>query len=362
MWKGLTFMIKLLHSADWHLGSPFTGRKDALLLQKQLRSIPERIAALCRRENCDLLLLSGDLFDNLPSAEDLSAVKNALASLDIPVFIAPGNHDFAAGDSPWLTRLWPENVHIFTKPAISSVPLPELDCRIYGAGFDAMDCPGLLAGFQVQQQERFSIGLFHGDPTNLHSPYCPITLPHIQDSRLAYLALGHIHKSGQLKAGTTLCAWPGCPMGRGYDETGEKGVLLVTLDRETKADFLSLGYPKFLDLSVEPEDDPAAALESVLPPVGNSDFYRITLTGPAAPVDLSLLRHHFQAFPHLELIDKTQPPLDPWRSAGEDSLEGTFFSILRNSLDSQEGKDREITLLAAKIARAILDGQEVSLP
>lgn len=362
MWKGLISMIKLLHSADWHLDSPFTGRREAPLLQRQLLSIPERVAELCRRESCDLLLLSGDLFDGTPSGESLSAVKNALASLEIPVFISPGNHDFAAGDSPWLTRLWPGNVHIFTKPAISSVSLPELDCRVYGAGYDTMDCPGLLADFRAEQPERFSIGLLHGDPTNLRSPYCPITLPQLRASRLTYLALGHIHKGGQLQAGTTLCAWPGCPMGRGYDETGEKGVLIVTLDQVTETRFHSLGYPRFRDLTLEPGEDAAAALEAALPPVGNSDFFRITLTGTASPIDLPLLRQHFDRFPNLELIDKTHPPQELWRSVGEDSLEGTFFSLLRNTLDSQEGKDREITLLAARIARAILDGQEVPLP
>ena len=354
-------MIKLLHSADWHLDTPFTGRSNALWLKEQLLSIPGRIADLARRENCNLLLLSGDLFDGPPSPRSIRALKEALGSLSIPVCIAPGNHDFASGNSPWLSESWPSHVHIFTAPAIQSLSFPELDCRVYGAGFPSMDCPGLLEGFRAEQPERYSIGVFHGDPTNLRSPYCPITLPQIRDSGLTYLALGHIHKSGQLKAGSTLCAWPGCPMGRGYDETGEKGALLVTLDQEATAEFSALDRPRFLDLTVKPGENTETALEALLPPVGSSDCYRVTLTGPAAPIDLSQLQKKFSRFPHLELCDQTKPLRDLWRSVDEDTLEGVFFSRLRDSLEGRTGRDREIILLAAEIAGAILDGEEVSL-
>ena len=58
-------MIKLLHSGDWHLDSPFQGRTEAQasVLRRELLSIPEKLATLSQRENCDLVLLSGDLFD-----------------------------------------------------------------------------------------------------------------------------------------------------------------------------------------------------------------------------------------------------------------------------------------------------------
>jgi DNA repair exonuclease SbcCD nuclease subunit len=327
-----------------------------------LATVPERVAEVCRKESCDLLLLSGDIFDGTPSGGTVASLRNILASLEIPVFIAPGNHDFATSGSPWLTELWPENVHIFTKSAVSSVSLPVLDCRVYGGAFTAMDCPSLLEGFRADHAERYRLGIFHGDPTNLHTPYCPVTLPQIRDSGLSYLALGHIHKQGHLQAGDTLCAWPGCPAGRGYDETGDKGVLLVTLGDTVTTEFLPLGLPRFFDLTAEPGDDAFAALEAVLPPAGTDDYYRITLTGPSVPLNLPELQKHFSRFPNLELTDKTRPPVDLWRSAGEDSLEGVFFSLLKTSLEQQEGRDREITLLAAKLARDILDGREVLLP
>ena len=230
--------------------------------------------------------------------------------------------------------------------------LQELDCRIYGAGYQSMDCPGLLAGFRAEGEERFHIGVLHADPTQAATPYCPLTTEQIKESGLAYLALGHIHKTGSFKAGQTLCAWPGCPMGRGYDETGEKGVLVVELEGEAKTSFVTLNTPRFYDLQCE-----ATALTQMLPPAGSNDFYRITLTGYAG--DQICVP---DGYPHLELRDRTVPETDLWGTAGEDTLEGIYFGMLREAMEeADEGQKRKI-LLAARISRQILDGQEVALP
>ena len=353
-------MIKILHSADWHLDSPLLLRnpEQSRYLRNALSQIPGKIAALCQEQNCDIMLLSGDLFDGAYTAGTLQILRNALAEVSVPVFITPGNHDFSGNTSPWLNEIWPDNVHIFTRPAIESVALPDLDCRVYGAGFTGMDCPGLLAGFTANQTERYAIGILHGDPTQAASPYCPITTDQVKASGLNYLALGHIHKGDSFVAGKTLCAWPGCPMGRGYDEQGEKGVLIVTLDDTVSTQFVSLGLPRFYDLEVSASQD----LSAVLPPVGNWDFYRITLTGQCDAPDLSALQKEFERFPNLVLRDKTTPPVDVWGSAGQDTFEGIYFNLLRTAAESEDEALRQQANLAARISRQLLDGQEVVLP
>lgn len=353
-------MIKILHSADWHLDSPLVFRdpEQSRLLRSAMAQIPEKIVSVCKEEACNLMLLSGDLFDGAYAADTLQALRRALADAAVPVFISPGNHDFVGSDSPWLTERWPENVHIFTRPTMESVGIPELNCRVYGAGFVGMDCPGLLADLDTARQERYAVGVLHGDPTQTASAYNPITAEQVKLSGLDYLALGHIHKGDSFRAGKTLCAWPGCPMGRGFDELGEKGVLVVTVDKTTTARFVPLDTPRFYDLQI-PADQ---SLASVLPPVGNSDFYRITLTGPSDPVDLTALQSEFSHFPNLELRDKTTPPVDIWGSAGTDTFEGLYFQKLRDAMDTGDEDTKKRALLAAQISRQLLDGQEVVLP
>ncbi len=357
-------MIKILHSADWHLDSPLVGFSDAQrdTLRRNLLALPGKIAQICKNENCDLGLLAGDLFDGNATRDSIYAVKNALEEMAVPVFITPGNHDFCSPASPYLTESWPENVHIFTRPVIESVVLPDLSCKVYGAGYTAMDCPDLLEGFTAQGEERYHIGILHADPATAESTYCPITKKQIADSALSYLALGHIHKGDRLTAGETLCLWPGCPMGRGYDEPGEKGVVIATIDDAVSTRFVPLNTLRFWDLDCEAGDDHLAALEKILPPLGNEDFYRITLTGPSEKPDLPALTAALSRFANLVLRDNTQPPIDLWGSAGEDSLEGTYFKMLQDQLaDADEAQRRQI-LLAARISRQILNGQEVQLP
>ena len=347
------YMIKILHSGDWHLDSPLQGKAD--FLRQELLKIPGKLAVLCKEKACDLVLLSGDLFDGSYTSATYRVVYDALQSMGVPVFISPGNHDFICPESPYEKELWPENVHIFKKQQIEWVDIPKLGLRVYGAGFRSMDCPGLLNGFHA---EGAAVGVLHGDPTQLNSPYNPVTRSQVTDSCLRYLALGHVHKGDAFREGNTLCAWPGCPMGRGWDEEGEKGALIVTLDDSVQAEFVSLDTPRFYDISV----DVSAGIASVLPAVANGDFYRITLTGEAEHVDLDALQTEFAAFPNLILRDHTRKPVDLWQSLGEDNFEGMYFGLLKNALATADEETKEKILLAAKISRQILDGQEVSLP
>ena len=348
-------MIKILHSGDWHLDSPFQGRTEAQAgaLRQELLQIPDKIAALCREENCDLVLLSGDLFDGAYTQETFRRVSDALQRMEKPVFISPGNHDYLSPDSPYEKDVWPENVHIFKRQTIEWVDIPNLDLRVYGAGFQSMDCPGLLQDWKAQGR---AVGVFHGDPTQIHSPYNPVTKTQVANSGLMYLALGHVHKADSFLAGQTLCAWPGCPMGRGWDEEGEKGVLIVTVDDGVQMKFVPLDTPQFHDLEIDARE----GLASVLPAVPNDDFYRITLTGETETPDLEALQKEFSRFPNLILRDHTRRPVDVWKSLGEDSFEGMYFDLLKAALKGDE--QDETILLAAKISRRLLDGQEVELP
>ena len=355
--------MKLLHSADWHLDAPLTGHsaENAQALRRESLKIPEKVAKLCKAEHCDLLLLSGDLFDGPYSRQSLTAVRSALESLEIPVFIAPGNHDFCGSNSPYLQEEWPQNVHIFKESRITSVSIPALDCRIYGAGYESMDCPGLLKDLLLEGHERWHIGLLHGEVA-ASSHYCPMTKTQIGQSGLSYLALGHIHKGGSIRVEDTLCAWPGCPMGHGFDELGEKGVIVAELDDGVKASFVPLDTIRFYDETVEAGDDAASALADLLPTFGSNDFYRVTFTGYSDPLDLTALAAQFPQFPNLTLQNETQPMPDLWGCVGEDTLEGVFFGQLQQLAASESDTIRRRAKLAARISRQILDGQEVKLP
>ena len=352
--------LKILHSAVWHLDSPFAGfpQNQRAFLKQEQRKIPEQIADLCRSEDCDLVLLAGDIFDGEATRETLAAVKAALKHCGVPVLISPGNHDFCMPGSPWLEETWPENVFVFTGE-MESVTIKGLDCRIYGAGYQSMDSHALLENFQAEGTETYKLAVLHGDPTQKNSSYSPITTAQVKKSGLDYLALGHIHTAGAFQAGKTLCAWPGCPMGRGWDETGEKGVCIVTLSDTAEIEAVSLNILRFHELEVDIGEDAALALEDALPAAGSEDFYRISLVGVGS-VDLPQLSRRFAAFPNLQLRDRTEAYVDIWVDADEDTLEGIYFGMLRSAMEADPENAKHIHM-AAEISRKLLKGKEVIL-
>ena len=337
--------LKLLHTADLHLDSPFRefDRQRREELRRESLALPGRIAELCRREGCDVLLLAGDIFDGRPTRESLDALKNALEEAGVPAFLTPGNHDYGA---LWQSERWPGNLRIFPGDW-ESVPLANLDCRVWGAGYTQMDCLGLLEGFCAQGAEKYQIGLLHGDAVTPGSPYCPVTPGQARQSGFHYLALGHVHRAGSFRAGDTLCGWPGCPMGRGWDETGQKGVYIVDVGERTELRFLPIPGIRFFDLEI-----PADRLEDLIPGGQTRDFYRITLTGDGEG------EVRLPGIPNLWLRDLRTAPGDIWELAGEDTLEGVYFSMLRQQAQAGE----EAAALAARISRELLLGREVALP
>ena len=200
--------MRILHSADIHLDAPFAGRsaQEAEYLRRELLAVPGKLAELCAARQCDLVLLCGDLFDGAYSRESYRALADAMERMAVPVFVTPGNHDHLGLESPWEREIWPDNVHVFTKERLESVALPELSCRVYGAGYQAMDCPGLLDEFTANGEERYHVGMLHADPTQSATPYCPMTSEQVRRSGLHYLALGHVHTSRSFRAGATLGA------------------------------------------------------------------------------------------------------------------------------------------------------------
>ena len=276
-------MVKLLHAADLHLDSAFSALPPEKAVQRRAeqRLVLERLTALS--EGCAAVLLAGDLFDSARVYRDtLEALRNALAACRCPVFIAPGNHDALLPGSPYLENGWPENVHIFRTAEPERISLPELD--IYGAGFLRAEMPAMLDGFRAADPSRLNILVLHGDAENPASPYNPVSPAELAASGLDYAALGHIHRRGERRDGGTLCAWPGCLMGRGFDECGEKGALLVSAEKGAcRTEFVPCGARRYERLSVPAGEDALAAVRAALTPELEGSCCRIELTGERPP-------------------------------------------------------------------------------
>ncbi len=361
-------MLKVIHAADLHLDSPFSGLspEQAAARRREQRSLLDRLADLANEERADLVLLAGDLLDcGRVYRETVDALAQTLGRIRARVFIAPGNHDPYNAASPYALPIWPDNVHIFTSPVTTEVPIPELDCTVYGAAFTTEQrSDAVLDGF-CTQNSGLKLMVLHGNVQG--RDYAPISPAHIAASNLDYLALGHIHQtSGLQKSGDTFWAYPGCPEGRGFDEPGDKGVLVVEIEPgRTNAHFrpLCLRRYQILEVDLTGCTDALTTVQTALPTDTGMDIYRILLTGEFAMESSTLtgleqaLAAHFHA---LELRDRTRPPRDLWARSGEDSLTGLFLQTM--SSQCKDRPDDEALQMAVRFGLAALENGEDIAP
>ncbi len=356
-------MIKLLHAADFHLDSAFSSLspEQASQRRKEQRLALAQFAQLCN--GCDIVLLSGDLFDSARIYRDtLDALKACFASIEAQIFISPGNHDYLAGGSPYLTEDWGENVHIFTEATLERIHLDTLNCDVYGAAFVSQEQSALLQHFHVADEAVVNLMVLHGD-MQLASPYCPIRPEQIAASGLDYLALGHVHQHLIDRVGTTTYAYPGCLMGRGFDECGQKGVLLVNVQKHRcQVDFLPLDTRKYEILTIEVEENALASIQAALPQEHQNDCYRIVLNGECDGINVSQLYDALtDQFYALQIVDKTLPKQSLWAALSEDTLRGHFLRELKTQYDAAEEAEKQRIAKAAKLALALMDGREVQI-
>ena len=102
--------MRILHTADWHLGRLFYNEH---LTTDQAHVLEHQFFPLLKDENIDLVVLSGDVFDrSVPPIEAIELWDSVLHRLafteKIPMVVISGNHDsgprLAMGRSAWETH------------------------------------------------------------------------------------------------------------------------------------------------------------------------------------------------------------------------------------------------------------------
>ncbi len=363
--------LKLLHAADLHLDSAFEALSPEQAAERRQgqRELLFSIEEIAEKRGVDVVLLSGDVFEgNSVKSETQRDIGSSLGALSCPVLIAPGNHDPYSAHSVWETLRLPENVYVFKNAELEYVEIKGIPARFWGAGFQNTFSPPLLRGFSAPEKtdDIPDVMVTHGDTGVGASDYNPISRDDLIKSGMDYVALGHIHaRTPILRAGKTAYAYPGCSEGRGYDETGEKGALLVTIsDNGIKAEFVPLGGVRYEIISVDiGGKDAVAAITDATSDLSANDCCRLILTGECeVPPDVNALRKSLEGkFRELQLRDETVMKRDVWAQRGQDTLTGVFLDRLYIMYESAKSdKELEKISLAAKYGlSAIENGGEL---
>lgn len=239
-------MLRLLHTADWHLGRRFPSFPEEAQkkLSRARMEVVDRILEVARRQRVHAVLCAGDLFDDpAPSPDFWAGLAKAFhdhSTPETPVFLVPGNHDPLTPDSVWApahpfrARL-PGWVHVVDRDDFQYEITPEAvlfarPCRNKAGESDlAMALPAREPG-----DTRLRIGCVHGSTFDLdgYQTNFPIRRDAGVLRGLDYLAIGDTHSFRDVTANLPVpTVYPGAPEPLSFDETGAGKVAVVALFR-----------------------------------------------------------------------------------------------------------------------------------
>jgi exonuclease SbcD len=260
--------VRLLHTADWHLGKSLEGRSR---LAEQEQFLDELIL-IVEEQKVDVVLMAGDVFDTVnPSAAAEQLFYESLARLadkgKRQVIVIAGNHDNPdrlvaakpiAGEqgitllgNPLTTALHLYIPNCQQKLQVAALPYPsesrlkelledsqqeellrtKYDQRIKGL-FEELTQFFTPDAVQVAMSHVFVAG---GDSSDSERPIqvggaytvSARSLPEAAQ----YVALGHLHRPQTMNKASTLARYSGSPLAYSFSEAGyAKSVTLLDID------------------------------------------------------------------------------------------------------------------------------------
>lgn len=234
--------MSIIHTADLHLDSPFETNFSSIKMEERKREILSNVSRLveyAKLNNVDRIIIAGDLFDG---ARILSKTRLYLKDIiinnpSIDFFFISGNHDeatriFEFEDEPKNLKRFGNEFKTYNYP----------DCDITGINYkDEYDFSKLNLN-----KDKKNILILHGDINS------NINLKQLKNKNIDYLALGHIHKyeKGQLDD-RGIYAYSGALEGRGFDETGPKGFILLDIKNEIETSFIPFAKREIHNIEID---------------------------------------------------------------------------------------------------------------
>lgn len=371
--------MKILHTGDLHLDSPFcsSGTLAADKRREMQRENLGRIFALAKEEKCDMILIAGDLFDSkYVTPETEKYLKKLFSEAGIPIVISPGNHDPYVNGSFYKTAELSDNVYIFSSNELQIFDFPELRTRVYGYAFTGaalMENP-LCGQASVDGGDGYiRLLCAHADLSAIMSRYCSLTVGDINSLSVDYAALGHIHsrygEDGALPENIRYC---GFPEGRSFDELGDGGVYTVEIHKgmpvNVKRHKVSVHRYEICDIDISGCADRSEVMRKLCEYIereypDGAVHLRIRLLGTADTETLtgieSIESELCEKLLSVEVKDLTVPVADISSLSSDISIRGALYNALYSGLIDSDPEVRAKTLMALQIGLAAIDGRRI---
>ncbi|MFM8413625.1 MAG: exonuclease SbcCD subunit D [Planctomycetota bacterium] len=371
-------MITFLHTADWQIGKPFASIADpakrARVQQERIEAV-RRIGSVVRERRAAFVVVAGDLFDSpTPTNATIAAALGAIASLEVPVYCIPGNHDHGGPDSLWEQpffrsehRRLAANFHLLLEPEPVVVDLPRAD-----GGPDSV----VLLPCPLRRRHEAD------DPTAWirsldFAPFGEVSRIVIAHGSTTVFAPGGSHAAGEAGPLGGAFIGPGSASQTDDEEPSATSINTLALDRLPldELDYLALGdWHGFLAAGPKAFYSGAPELDRFPKPGQRPGHVAVvTVARGAAPRVEPVATGRFRWLVHsVALGDDGPKQLDDWlaeatrpAAAGEASFDACLARLeVRGSVSLAERAefDRLVESWTARLLRLDLDDRTVVAP
>lgn len=258
--------MKIVHTADLHLSEKGEERWAAL----------EEIVNVVARENAELLVVAGDLFDQHVEAEKMRPrLREMLSGKGFQTVILPGNHDY---------RAYRDGLYFGDKVIVISgnnQPLRIGPATIWGLPYEKLAGEHLITRLgeisALMNPDEHNIMLYHGELLDAFFPrhelgdegdhrYMPVRLSYFDSVPLKYILAGHFHSRFAVwpLAGGGKFIYSGSPVAVTRRETGRRAVNLLDLGGDHAEVLLDSFHYEELTIDLDPgrKENPLDYIES----------------------------------------------------------------------------------------------------
>lgn len=364
--------MKIIHCADLHLDSKMTAnlsKEKAKERKMEILRTFSKMVQYAKANQVKAILIAGDLFDTRNvSATARNMVRDViLQNPEIDFLYLKGNHD----NDNFLSKLdeLPENLCLFndkwTTYSYGEVTISGLE----------LNAENSLTAYNslVLDHGKYNIVTLHGQLAEYKSKDKAeiISLDNLKSKNIDYLALGHVHayRMERLDARGVYC-YPGCLEGRGFDECGEKGFMVLDINPAThtaSTEFVTMASRSLYTIPVDvtgisTTQDAAARMEKALAETQytSKSLVKFILQGEVnveCELETAFLEEQFaEYFYFVKVCDETKLLVNYKDYEKDASLKGEFIRMVYASDLTEEEKSQII-----RTGILALQGEEINL-
>jgi len=330
-------------------------KDQALLRRAELIETYERMVDYAVQNNVRAILIAGDLFDKSHIRKEVKkrVVAQIVEHPQIEFFYLKGNHDRCDFMEEGIDDI-PSNFHMFTDEGWTSYVLE--DVVISGMEING-DNVATMPQRLVLNSANTNIVMLHGQQADYDGKDGAeiVNTTALKGKYIDYLALGHVHKYiyEQLDDRGVYC-YPGCLEGRGFDETGDKGfVVLEVEDGKISSEFIPFAYRRLheIGVAVTPTMDVNATIRRAqegMEDVDAQDMVKIVLTGERElddELDVTRIVNYFRKkYFFVKCYDRTKTLVDYDSFMYDKTLKGEFVRLVQSQNMDEDKKAKIIEI------------------